>query len=243
MNIKLQKYQKTFPYSYSYGPYATYELIKYQPNEVQQVIFHSKSEKNEGVQQIKKFCKENAIPTEINDGIIKKLTGKENIFVLGMFSKYQNSIDPHVPHLMLVSPGDTGNLGTIIRTMLGYEIRNLAIIRPGVDIFDPKVVRASMGAVFPMQFEYFDSLKQYTTKYNHHLYAFMTDGEREVSQIKYQEPYTLIFGNESSGLPESYKKISQTVRISQSPQIDSLNLAVSVGIGLYEMYSKKSDRK
>ena len=51
-------------------------------------------------------------------------------------------------HVVLVNPGDMGNMGTIIRTMLGFNYSNLAIIKPGVDVFDPRVIRASMGALF-----------------------------------------------------------------------------------------------
>lgn len=56
-------------------------------------------------------------------------------------------------HVVLVNPGILGNMGTIIRTMLGFNYTNLAIIRPG-DVFDPRVVRASMGALFNINFEF-----------------------------------------------------------------------------------------
>ena len=45
--------------------------------------------------------------------------------------------------------------------MLGFNYYNLAIIRPGVDVFDPRVLRASMGAMFHLNIEYFDSFEDY----------------------------------------------------------------------------------
>ena len=48
-----------------------------------------------------------------------------------------------------------GNLGTIMRTMVGFGMEDLAIIRPGVDAYDPKVIRASMGSIFHLRFAYF----------------------------------------------------------------------------------------
>lgn len=238
MGIKLQTYRKKFSHSYSFGPHATIELMKHRPENFKKVIIHSKSDKNEGVQKIKSFCEQKDISIEINDGLLKNLSGKDNIYVAGIFSKFPNPLSAHENHLVLDHPSGSGNLGTIIRTMLGYEIHNLAIIRPGVDIFDPKVVRASMGALFQIQFEYFDSIEQYCQRFHNHLYSFMTDGEITLQEITFEKPYTLIFGSESSGLPSSYKKISKTVQIPQSSHIDSLNLAVSVGIGLYESYKK-----
>ena len=54
-----------------------------------------------------------------------------------------------------------GNMGTIIRTCVGFGIKNLAVIEPAVDIFNPKVVRASMGAVFHVNICRYDSFDTY----------------------------------------------------------------------------------
>ena len=239
MGIKLQTYQKKFEHSYSFGPFATIELMRYHPENIKKVIIHTKSDKNAGVQKIKNFCEQKRIAIETNDGLLKNLSGKDNVYVAGIFSKFPNPLSAKENHLMLDHPSETGNLGTIIRTMLGYNIHNLAIIRPGVDIFDPKVIRASMGALFKIQFEYFDSIEHYRERFENNLYSFMNDGSHTLQDIVFEKPYTLIFGGESAGLPGSYKKISKTIRIQQSSEIDSLNLAVAVGIGLYENSIKK----
>ena len=57
--------------------------------------------------------------------------------------------------MVLVNPSDMGNMGTIIRTMLGFNYVNLAIIRPGVDVFDPRVIRWCLemkAVVYQMNF-------------------------------------------------------------------------------------------
>ena len=54
-----------------------------------------------------------------------------------------------------------GNLGTILRSCLGFGMKDIAIIKPGVDIFDPKVVRASMGSIFSLNISYFNSFEDY----------------------------------------------------------------------------------
>jgi len=53
-------------------------------------------------------------------------------------------------HIVLVEPRNMGNVGTIIRTMLGFGYRNLVMIGPAVDIFDPMVIRSTMGALFKL---------------------------------------------------------------------------------------------
>ena len=59
-----------------------------------------------------------------------------------------------------------GNLGTIIRTMAGFGFANLVLIRPAADVFDPKTVRASVGTVFRLSFEYFDTFNDYRGRPN-----------------------------------------------------------------------------
>jgi TrmH family RNA methyltransferase len=127
-----------------------------------------------------------------------------------------------------------GNLGTIARTMVGFEVRNLALVRPAVDIFDPRVVRSSMGAVFKLAFQYFDAFSEYTSLFSHNVYPFMTNGKANLDKTNFQEPFALVFGNESSGLTDEYQMVGTSVTIPyNSRDIDSLSLPVAVGIALY----------
>ena len=132
-----------------------------------------------------------------------------------------------------------GNFGTIARTMVGFGITDLALIRPAVDCFDPKAVRASMGAVFLLNVEYFDSLARYHSLFDNKLYLFKTGNNTSLNRIKFQRPYSLVFGNESSGLPDNPEVEGLTVSIPQSGRIDSLNLSVAAGIALYESSSSE----
>jgi TrmH family RNA methyltransferase len=117
----------------------------------------------------------------------------------------------------------------------------LAIITPAADIYDPKVVRASMGALFKMNFQLFPSFDDYVHSFPlRELYPFMTDGINDINTINTgtHTIKTLIFGSESSGLPASFAETGTSVKIPQTGMVDSLNLSVAVGIGLYE-FSKQ----
>ena len=63
----------------------------------------------------------------------------------------------------------------------------------------------------------------------------MLDGAIELEQAvaQKQSPFSLIFGNEASGLPPEFAKMGTSVLIPQTREVDSLNLSVSVGIGVY----------
>lgn len=169
--------------------------------------------------------------------MVEKLRDKENIFAVGVFEKYTNQLDPTADHIVLVNPSDMGNMGTIIRTSIGFGIENLAIIEPGVDVFNPKVVRASMGSLFQLNFCYFPSFEAYKEQAgNRSLYPFMLKGAVPLQELQRDttETYSLIFGNEATGLPDSFADEGQSVVIRHTDHIDSLNLALATGIGIYE---------
>lgn len=232
---KYRTYKKELDYSYTLGIFLTIELLTYKPDKVLEIIIHSKGETSQGIKKIIELCKKNRINYSVNDKLIKQLSPKENCYAIGIFSKYDENLVREDNHIVLVNPSDSGNLGTIIRTSLGFGVKNLAIIKPAVDIFDPKTVRASMGALFNIAFSHFDSFSDYDKKYkNHDLYPFMLNAQKRLYDVQPKQPFTLIFGNEGSGLDDSFKDIGTSVIIPHHKTIDSLNLAIAVGIALYE---------
>lgn len=229
----MKSYKKGDSTSYTLGVFPTIELLKNKSKYVQRVIVHSSIEQNKGYPIIKELCEKNHIPIDIHDKTINKLSPKGNCFAIGVFEKYDMKLeDDH--HVVLVNPMDMGNMGTMIRTMIGFGYHNLVIIRPAVDIFDPKVLRSSMGSLFQMNIQYFDSFEEYYDLYNHHtLYPFMLKGAKNIHNIEDNGLVSLIFGNESSGLDDCYLNYGQSIFIPHSEDIDSLNLSMALGIALF----------
>lgn len=236
MQTGFKPYKKDFEYSYAFGAFPAIELVKARPEKVVKVLV-STAYREDGNMSLTALCRDNGVEVEYNDRLISRLSPKENCFVIGVFNKYTCTLDAEAPHVALVNPGNMGNLGTIIRTMLGFGIKNLAIIGGGADILDPKAVRASMGAVFRIKFAYFDSIGSYTEIIGKRdLYPFMLDGEFTLDALPPREkrPYTLIFGNEAAGLDGRYRGVGHSIVIKHSNEIDSLNLSIAVGIALYQ---------
>mgnify|MGYP000864362652 FL=1 len=236
MDIKI--YKKSFEHSYALGIFPTVELITSKPESVIKVLISS-SYRADSDMDIFQLCKKYNIKTEINDKVINKISSKENCFVSGVFSKYQCELTEG-SHIVLVNPGNMGNMGTIIRTLTGFGLNDLAIISPGVDIFDPKVIRASMGAIFKINFKYYDSFNKYHESFgNHKLYTFMLDGAVSLKDVKHDrdESFSLIFGNEATGLDNSFANIGTNVIIKHTDRIDSLNLTIAAGIAMYQFCS------
>lgn len=203
------------------------------PQEVLEVTFSSDSETNEGMEKIKKMTSSLGVKMSLNNRMVEEISGKQNAYVVTTFKKFDRPIVSNEPHLVLVNPADAGNLGTIMRTALAFDIQNMVIIKPAVDQFDPKVVRASMGAIFQMNLSTFDSFTDYLEKFPRTFYTFSPDGETEIRKVKFDREAAIVFGAEGAGIPEALKKMGNTVRITQSDKVDSLNLPISVGIALH----------
>lgn len=233
---ELKKYRKKASYSYSFGSFPTFELLQNRPETAEMVILHSDANA-EIRNKLKQECTKAGIKIISDDRQAEKLRDKENCMVIGVFRKYHCRLFHNADHVVLVNPGDMGNLGTIIRSCAGFGITNLAIIEPAADIFHPRVVRASMGAIFKMNFTCFPSFSQYYEEYGSERenYPFMLNGEYPLGTFVHpgSRPYSLIFGNEACGLDASYLNVGKSVVIPHTRSIDSLNLSVAAGIGLY----------
>jgi TrmH family RNA methyltransferase len=232
--MRLKKYDRDSGLTYTFGVFPTLELIQHQAQHTQEVLLHSSGEPNEGVDKLKALCQQLNIHLSADDKLVERLAAKDNTYAIGVFKKYQATLEAQANHLVLVNPSDMGNLGTILRTMLGFSVCNLALIKPAADIFDPRAIRASMGALFQIKFAYYESFEAYQKAFTHHLYPFMTDGAVPLGEAQFEPPFALVFGNESSGLPDGFRGIGTSVSIPQSAAIDSLNLPVAIGIALYE---------
>ena len=235
----IKTYKKDSSVSYALGAAPTFELLKKYPEKATRVFVHSSWERGAASDELFKICRFIGIEPEERDKAFSVLSQKENCFVIGEFEKYELALDPSKAHIVLVNPSNSGNLGTILRTALGFGIYDIAIIRPGVDVFDPKTVRVSMGALFSLRVKYFDSFEEYCGSKDcgatgRAFYPFMLKAKLELGSSPLKQRCSLVFGNEATGLPDSFLNVGESVIIRHSNEIDSLNLPMAVGIALYE---------
>ena len=231
--MAVKPYKKAADYSYTLGAFPTIELIKSKTAKVLGVYVHSTFT---DLEQITLLCKERDIPVQINDKLIARLSDKENVFVVGVFEKYKQKLDSLKPHIVLVNPGNMGNVGTILRTAVGFGIHDIAFVSPAVDVFHPKAVRASMGALFRLRHEYFESFSEYRKNNpNQEVFCFMLNGTKQLSAADCPKPklFSLVFGNEATGLDDSFLTAGTSVIIPQSSEVDSLNLTIAAGIAMF----------
>ena len=233
---KLQAYDRDLPYSYAPGIFPATECLRACPDRCLRLLIHSKAEESAGIARLAAECEQAGIRVEQADRALERIARKENCYAAMVFAKREAQLDANAAHVVLHHPADGGNVGAILRTCLALGVEQVAILRPAVDIYEPRVVRASMGAMLRVHVRHFDDFEAYRAAFRTHaLYPFMPAGSLPLAQAasNARRPYALIFGNEASGLPEEFVNCGQSVRIPQSDKVDSLNLAAAVAIGVY----------
>ena len=152
--------------------------------------------------------------------------------VLGIF--YQQGNEKHDISgrlsIMLDDIRDPGNLGTIIRIADWFGIRDIICSEACVEMYNPKVVQASMGSITRINCYYTNLLKFIMDHKNINVYAAALDGEDVISIGKVNEGMVVI-GNEAHGIhPEILSLCSKKINIPRHGQAESLNAAVACGI-------------
>lgn len=242
----LEAYSRNLDYSYALGLFPASELMKKRPDLARRLLVSSRAEDSEGLAALRALCAEHRVREEQADKALARISGKENCFAAVVFDKFQSELRAQGNHLVLHHPSDKGNLGTMLRTALGFGYRDIAVIRPAADAFDPHVVRASMGAIFGLNLRYYDDFAEYRREFpGHACYPFMLDASVPLKEgvARKRAPFSLIMGNEGSGLPPEFASLGQPVRIPHNAEIDSLNLSVAAAIGMYAFSQNEEENK
>ena len=232
--MKVSSYKKENDITYSLGATVTMEYLNVRPDLVEGVIIHPRFDSYDTLSKINDICSSSGIAVEVSEKPFNILSKKGNCFVIGVIRKQKEEIGQGC-HVVLVNPSDAGNMGTIIRTCAGFGITDIAVVPPAVDMYDPKTVRASMGARARVRMELFESFEEYEKRFpGNHIYPFMLDGSTLLQNTKIESPFSLVFGNEASGLPPMFQKKGHPIRIEHTNNIDSLNLPTAAGIAVFE---------
>ena len=130
---------------------------------------------------------------------------------------------------------DPGNLGTILRTLAWFGNFRCLLSPQSADLYNPKVVRASMGAIFHVPIE--REVTPETLRARYPRLALLDLNGQPISATTFRTFDAYVFGNEARGLPAETLKLLQgeTYSIHGARQIESLNLAAAVNICAYEL--------
>jgi TrmH family RNA methyltransferase len=207
--------------------------------EIKQAFFTSGQHKA----LLKRIARTGAEIFEISDRVLSKLTGTETPQgILAIVSLNKSTLDDidieKGPVVVLDGVQDPGNVGTIIRTAAAAGASAVVVLQGTADAFSQKALRSSSGSIFNIRIvraqrkTVADELKNMGLR----IVATTLDAETSIFDADLRGPLALVFGNETKGVsPELRRAADLAVRIPVRGGAESLNVASSAAVALYEV--------
>lgn len=175
----------------------------------------------------------------VNEDILKKLSFVQSPQgIIAIVKKNIAEIDYSLnKYLLCDGVSDPGNMGTIIRTALAFNIDMIILASGSVDIYNDKVIRGSQGAILQIPVVY-TSLDDCVNKLQANgvkvFASTLSKRSINLKDVKEIDKFALVVGNEGSGVSQHIQDISDyNIKIAHSDSIDSLNVGVATSIMLY----------
>lgn len=129
---------------------------------------------------------------------------------------------------------DAGNLGTIIRSAAAFGIEAIVLANDTIDIYNPKVVRSAVGALFKIPVLKINDLNSFSKAFCRHNFIATVVNKKDISDpcsIDYKKPFVIFLGSEADGLtPEALEFCSIKTTIPITNKAESLNLSAAASI-------------
>ena len=139
--------------------------------------------------------------------------------------------------LVAEAPEKPGNIGALLRTADAANIDAVLIANPKTDMFNPNIIRSSVGCIFTNQIATGSTIDIITLLKKHHIdiYSAALTASKLYHTISYKESCAIVVGTEATGLSNEWLENStQNIIIPMQGDIDSLNVSVSAAIVIYE---------
>lgn len=205
-----------------------------------------KSERQKGASGLilEKLKKIRRVET-VTDEVLKAMSDTQTPQgILALAKQYQYRLEDVLSvsgkaHLMILETlQDPGNLGTILRAGEGAGITGVIMNEDTADIYNPKVIRSTMGSVFRVPFVYVPDLKETLGQLKQsgvRLYAAHLKGVNSYDMEDYTGDIGFLIGNEAKGLSDEIADLADTyVKIPMAGKVESLNAAIASSILMFE---------
>ena len=198
-------------------------------------------------------CKKYLISSELMNKLSTKTDKSELVAVINMKNETFNIKSNENPLILLVDrPSKKENFGNIIRSADAFGVDYIFVTGHSVDIYDPVIIRASMGSFFKMKIFILKSNEEITNLYNlikskftsSQFIATSLQSYNDISDINFTKPTVLMIGNESEGLNKFLNGLAdKSAKINMRKGIDSLNIASATSIFLFTAYYQRKNFK
>lgn len=160
--------------------------------------------------------------------------------IMGLCYKRENDEVVGERILVIDEVQDPGNLGTIIRSAVAFNIDTIILSENTVDLYNPKVLRATQGMLFHVNIIRRNAFEVLALLHNLNIPVYGTDVEDGTDVRKLQpedkEKFALVVGNEGQGVRKEVQQLcDKCLYISMYKEVESLNVAIATSILLYEL--------
>lgn len=175
--------------------------------------------------------------TYVTYNVIKSISSLDTPYkIIGVCKKKEEQeINGNV--LILDGLQDPGNLGTIIRSAVAFNVDTIILSKDTVDLYNPKVVRSTQGMNFHINIIRRDLENEIKALKEKGYIVYSTDviNGKNIKNVKVNGKYAIIMGNEGNGVRENIKNLSdEKLYIKMNNDCESLNVGVATSIILYE---------
>lgn len=144
------------------------------------------------------------------------------------------------PHMIVLEHlQDPGNLGTIFRTAEAAGVTGIILDKECVDIYNPKTIRSTMGAIYRVPFVYVDDLHEAINQLKEKdisVYAAHLQDSVDYDEPDYTKGCAFLIGNEGNGLTKETADLADSyIKIPMAGQVESLNAAVAATVLMFEV--------
>lgn len=139
--------------------------------------------------------------------------------------------------LVAEAPEKPGNIGALLRTADAANVDAVIIANPKSDVYNPNIIRSSIGCVFTTEIAVSSSEDAitYLKQLNFNIYSAILQESQPYNQQDYTLPTAIVVGTEATGLTQEWRDAAtQNVSIPMQGVIDSMNVSVAAGILIFE---------
>ena len=160
--------------------------------------------------------------------------------IMGVCKKKESSELVGKKYLLLDGVQDPGNLGTIVRSAVAFNIDTIVLSDDTVDLYNPKVLRSTQGMIFHTNIIECDLVEVFNELHSNDIVVYGTDvnngiDARELSDLD-KTSFALVMGNEGNGVRKEIKELcDKNLYINMNENVESLNVGVATSILLYEL--------
>ena len=207
-----------------------YHLVNEAKEKLVEVLIVDEKDKIEGIENIL-----------VNKEIIKKISTTDSPQpIIGICKYFEESNNDYGKKIVVLDDlQDPGNVGTIIRSALGFGVDSVVLSNNSVDIYNEKVIRATQGAIFKVKVFRENIINTIEKVKNEGIKVYGTSLENgnNLNSFEKTNQYCLVLGNEGNGVSKEILDIcDENIFIEMNKELESLNVAIAGAIIMHYFY-------